>query len=102
MNYNITDSETEEEITQQFERCHYLLKDHLNEHATAEDLINRFTKIQDEHDDDMDDFRQMLPENTAETSPQQQNTNYNFHQVPNTADFANQQHSFDSRDNPQL
>ena len=66
------------------------LVDHPTEHATAEDLINRFTDIQDEHDD-MDDFRQMLQENTAETTPQQQNTNATTVQAPHTADSVQQQ-----------
>ena len=37
----------------------YLL-DHPTEHANPEDLINSLTDIQDEPDDIMDDFGQML------------------------------------------
>ena len=48
--------------------------DHTTEHATAEDLISRFTNMKEEHDDVMDKLRQMLQENIAETTPQQQNT----------------------------
>ena len=62
------------------------LVDYPTEHATAEELINRFTDIQDEHDDIMDDFKKMLRENTAETTPQQQNTSVTTVQAPHTAD----------------
>ena len=44
------------------------LVDHPAEHTTAEDLINRFTDIQDEHDYIMDEFRHMPQENSAETT----------------------------------
>ena len=67
------------------------LDHHPTEHATAEDLINCFTDIQDEHDDIMDEFRQMLQENTADTTPQQQNTNATTVQAPHTADSVQQQ-----------
>ena len=39
----------------------------------------------------MDEFRQMLQENTAETTPQQQNTNATTVQAPHTADSVQQQ-----------
>ena len=82
-NYNIADSETEmEKILSNLEDATTYLVDHPTEHATAEDLIDRFTDIQDEHDDIMDEFRQMLQENTAETTPQQQNTNATTVQAP--------------------
>ena len=73
------------------------LVDHPTEHATAEDLINRFTDIQDEHNDIMDEFRQMLQKNTAETTPQQQNTNATTVQAPppHTADSVQQQTKLD-------
>ena len=60
-NYNIADSETEmKKILSNLEDATKYLVDHPTEHATAEDLINRFTDIQDEHDAIMDEFRQML------------------------------------------
>ena len=71
-NYNIADSENEmKKILSNLEDATTYLSDHPTEHATAEDLINRFTDIQDEHDDIMDELTQMLQENTAETTPQQ-------------------------------
>ena len=91
-NYNIADSETEmKKILSNLEDATTYLVDHPTEHATAEDLINRFTNIQDEHDDIMDEFRQMLQENTDETTPQQQNTNATTVQAPHTADSVQQQ-----------
>ena len=54
------------------------LVDHTTEYATADELINRFT----EHEDIMDELRQMLQENTAESTPQQQNTNATTVQAP--------------------
>ena len=76
------------------------LVDHPTEHATAEHLINRFTDIQDKHDDIMDEFRQMLQKNTAETTPQQQNTNATTVQAPHTVDSVQQQTILD-RDSSQ-
>ena len=68
-NYNIADSETErKKILSNLENATTYLVDHPAEHTTAEDLINRFTDIQDEHDDIMDEFRKMLQENSAETT----------------------------------
>ena len=68
-NYNIADSETEmKNILSNLEDSTTYLVDHPSEHATAEDLINRFTDIQDKHDDIMDELRQMLQKNTAETT----------------------------------
>ena len=63
--------------------------DHLNEHATSEDHINRFTEKQG-HDDIMVVFRQMLRENTTEITPQQQNTDGNLLQATHIADSKNQ------------
>ena len=55
--YNIADSETEmKKILSNLEDATTYLVDHPTEHATAEDLIYRFTDIHDEHDDIMDDF----------------------------------------------
>ena len=100
-NYNIADSENEmKKILSNLEDATTYLVDHPTEHATAEDLINRFTDIQDEHDDIMDEFRQMLQENTAETTPQQQNTNATTVQTPHTADSVQQQTILD-RDSSQ-
>ena len=63
------DSETEmKNILSNLEDSTTYLVDHPSEHATAEDLINRFTDIQDKHDDIMDELRQMLQKNTAETT----------------------------------
>ena len=76
------------------------LVDYPTEHASVEDLINRFTDIQDEHDDIMDEFRQMLQKNTTETTPQQQNTNATTVQAPYTADSVQQQTILD-RDSSQ-
>ena len=56
--------------------------------------------MHDEHDDIMDEFRQMLQENTAETTPQQQNTNATTVQAPHTADSVQQQTILD-RDSSQ-
>ena len=56
--------------------------------------------IQGEHDDIMEEFRQMLQENTAETTPQQQNTNATTVQAPHTADSVQQQPILD-RDSSQ-
>ena len=78
-------------ILSNLEEATTYLVDQPTEHATAEDLINRFTDIQDEHDDIMGEFRQMLREKTAETTPQQQNTNANTVQAPQTADSVQQQ-----------
>ena len=100
-NYHIADSETEmKKILSNLEDITTYLVDHPTEHATAEDLINRFTDIQDEHDDIMDEFRQMLQENTAETTPQQQNTNATTVQAPHTGDSVQQQTILD-RDSSQ-
>ena len=99
-NYNIADSEIKmKKILSNLEDATTYRVDHPTEHATAEDLINRFTDIQDEHDDIMDDFRQTLQENTAETTPQQQNTNATTVQAP-TADSVQQQTILD-RDSSQ-
>ena len=100
-NYIITDSETEmKKILSNLEDATTYLVDHPNEHPTAEDLINRFTDIQDEHDDIMDEFRLMLQENTAETTPQQKKTNATTVQAPHTADSVQQQTKLD-RDSSQ-
>ena len=48
----------------------------------------------------MDEFRQMLQENTAETTPQQQNTNATTVQAPHPADSVQQQTILD-RDSSQ-
>ena len=73
------------------------LDHHPTEHATAEDLINCFTDIQDEHDDIMDEFRQMLQENTADTTPQQQNTNATTVQAPTQLiQFSNSQYKIEA------
>ena len=91
-NYNIADPETEMmKILSNLEDATTYLVDQPTEHATAEDLINRFTDIQDEHDDIMDEFRQMLQENTAETTPQQQNTKATTVQALQTADSVQRQ-----------
>ena len=101
MNNKIANSETEMKKTlSNLEDATTYLVDHPTEQATAEDLINRFTDIQDEHDDFMDEFRQMLQENTAETTPQQQNTNATTVQVPQKADSVQQQTILD-RDSSQ-
>ena len=100
-NYNVADSETEmKKILGNLEDATTYLVDHPTEHATAQDLINRFTDIQDENDDIMDEFRQMPQENTAETTPQQQNTNSTTVQAPQTADSVQQQPILD-RDSSQ-
>ena len=72
------------------------LVDQPTEHATVEDLINHCTAIQDQHDDILDEFRQMLQENAADTTPPQQNTNAISIQAlppppPHTADSVQQQ-----------
>ena len=74
LNYKTADSETEmkKNLSNLKDATTYLV-DHPTEHATAEDLINCFTDIQDEHDDIMNDLRQMLQAKTAETCPQQRN-----------------------------
>ena len=68
--------------------------DHPTEHATAEDFIDRFTDIQNEHDNIMDECRQMLQKITAKTVPQhqpQQKTDATTVQAPQTADSVQQQ-----------
>ena len=75
LKYNTADSETEmKKVLSNLKDATTYLVDHPTEQATAEDLINRFTDIQDEHEDIMDDLRQMLQAKTAETCLQQQNT----------------------------
>ena len=58
------------------------LSSNMADRETRVDLIYRFTDIQDEHDDLIDGFRQMLQENTAENTPQQQNTDATTVQAP--------------------
>ena len=100
-NYDISDSETEmKKIVSNLEDAITYLVDHPTEHATAENLINRVNDIQGEHDDIMEIFRQMLQENTAEKTPQQQKTKATTVQAPHTADSVKQQPILD-RDSSQ-
>ena len=93
--YNIAVSETEmKKILSNLEDATTYHVDHPTERATAEDFINRFTDIQNEHDNIMDEFRQMLQENTAKTIPQfqpQQKIYATTVQAPQTADSVQQQ-----------
>ena len=96
INYNKADSKTEPmKILRSFEDATTYLVDHPTEHATGEDLNNRFTDIQDEHDNIMNEFKQMLQENTEETTPQQQNDDANTVEAPHTVDSAQQQPKLD-------
>ena len=56
------------------------LVEHLTENATADDLINHFTDIQNEHDDVIDEFRQMLQKkyrrNNSATAEQLHNNSW--------------------------
>ena len=65
-NHSIADAETVmRKVFSNLEDATMYLVDHPIEHATAEDLINRFTDNKDEHNDIMDEFRQMLQEKNS-------------------------------------
>ena len=73
MTYNIADSETEEKKTLSFiEDATTDVVNHSEEHAIAKRLTNSLTEIQDEHDDIMDGFRQILREKRTSTITQRQ------------------------------